>query len=779
MTDSKDGLGVGASLPRKEDARHLRGRGNFVTDIDIPGALEIAFVRTPVAHGRIRSIEKPAGHEDRVFTAEDLEGVKPIRSETAVPGFKPSEQWPLARDKVRFAGEAIAACLAPTRAEAEDLAEQVIVDIDPLDAVTNGVQARDGGAPLHDGWGDNIYVERTIEGGDIEQAISAAAVSVTRDYRLSRQATAAMEGRAVVALWDERLDELVLHLTCQSPHVYRVGIADILDLPEHRLRIIAPDMGGGFGGKNRLMAEEVVAAAIAQRLRQPVRWLEDRREHFLGATQAREHIYRVTAHADERGKILGIDAELIIDAGAYALWPTGPFMETGMAARNLPGPYVMDHLRVRTWTVATNKPPLGPYRGVARPGACFAIERTIDELAREMGRDPYDVRRENMTTAEMMPYETAGGMLFDNGDHRESVAKAADAVGAGDIAARKQAATAEGRRIGIGYASYSEQTAHGTAEWVARGTTIIPGYETATVRLMSDGTMQLLVGIHSHGQGMETTLAQIAHQELGVHPNDISVRFGDTSVSPFGMGTFASRSIVMAGGATATASRQLADKVTRIAAQLLQCDAADISLADGMAHGGGGEISLAEIGRIAHLRPEQLPDEVDPILDETAAYEPPQSTGVFSYSTHAAVVSVDPETGHVDLLDYAVAEDCGTIINPMIVDGQISGGVAQGIGTAMFEELAFDDFGNPLATTFADYLMPGPTEVPSIRIAHMITPAESTEYGMKGMGEGGAIAPPAAIANAVTDALADMGVSMCETPVTPARVLAAIKAARG
>ncbi len=777
MTDETTGFGVGARLPRKEDARFLRGRGTYVADVHVPGTMEVAFVRSPVGHGRLRGVDKPETGADRVFVADDLERIQAIRIVPDVPGFKPSDHWPLARDKVRFAGDCIAACIGETRGAAEDLAQTVGLDIEELPAVVEPLAARAPGAPLvHDDWGDNVYVQRDFDGGDLD-SVKDSPVVITRDYRMNRQSTVPMEGRAVLAHWDDRLDELVVYLTSQIPHIIRIGIAQTLGLPERQIHVISPDVGGGFGGKARLTPEEVVVCAIALRTRKPIRWVEDTREHLSAAVQAREHVYRVTAYANERGIVSGIDAELTVDGGAYALWHTGPFMETGMAARKLPGPYRIEHFRCRTWTVATNKPPLGVYRGVARPGACFAIERTIDEVARAVGRDPMAVRIDNLVTSEMMPYLSVCDMQFDNGDYPESVRRVAKLIDYDGIRARQGTGEPDGRLVGVGLASFTEQSGHGAEEWLRRRTPIIPGYETATARLGIDGTLVLLVAIHSHGQGMETTLAQIAHEELGIHPDDVVVRFGDTSVSPFGMGTFASRSIVMGGGAVANACIKIRDKMARIAAHLLQCDAAEVSFAGGEARGPSGSITLAEIGRIAHLRQEQLPDGMDPVLDETATYEPIESAGVFSYATHAAVVLVDPGTGAIELADYAVVEDCGTVVNPMIVDGQTHGGVVQGIGTAMFEETPYDAGGQPMATTFADYLLPGAADIPSIKIGHMVTPATLTKYGMKGMGEGGAIGPAAAIANALRDAFTASGAEFNETPLTPARVRAALDAA--
>jgi carbon-monoxide dehydrogenase large subunit len=772
-------FGVGASLQRKEDDRHLHGRGQFVADVKLPGLQDIAFVRSPHAHARIKGVSVPPDADGQVFSARDLPDLKPMRAVPQVPGFRPSGYPAFATDKVRYVGEVIAACVAPTRAEAEDLAAAVAVEYDVLPPVVDAAAAAKGSPVLvHESWADNLFIERTIQGGDIEVARREAEIVVQREYKLHRQASVPLEGRGVLAYLDRRLDELVVYTSTQVPHTIRLGLSEMLGIEERRIRVIAPDVGGGFGGKARLSQEEVAVAALALAVDHPVHWIEDRSEHFLAAIHCREHLYRMTAYADKRGRIVGLDAELIVDAGAYAMWPNGPFLETGMAARNLPGPYNIRHHRVKTFTVATNKSPIGPYRGVGRPGACFAIERTIDEVARAVGRDPLEVRVENMVGPDQMPYKSVTGMTFDNGDYPQCARMCADLLDLPAVRTRQKQGEPDGRLIGVGFAAYAEQTAHGCGEWVTRGAPFIPGYESCQARLMSDGSLVLMVGIQSHGQGLETTLAQVAHQELGIDPAKVSVRHGDTDIAPFGMGTIASRSMVMAGGAVARASRLLREKMLRIGAHLLQADPADVRWEDGAVAGPSGTVRLEEIARIAHLRMEQLPDGVDPLLEVTATYEPAIDTGVFSYATHAAVVAVDPLTGLIEVLDYGVAEDCGTVVNPMIVDGQIRGGVIQGIGTALYEEIPYDDQGQPLAATFADYLMPGAAEMPAIKIAHLHTPTPYTEYGMKGMGEGGAIGPPAAIANAVRDALGALGAELNETPMTPRRVLAAIRAAR-
>ncbi len=775
--------GVGASPLRKEDARHLAGKGRFVADLPVDNVLEAAILRSPVAHGRLDGVTPGRLAPGRsVFQASDFPDLRPIRAAPRVPGFKASDFPVFATGKVRYVGQPIGICLAPSRAEAEDIAQEVNLDIAALAPIIDSREAaKRKDILLHEAWRDNVYVEQLIEGGDMAAARAEAAISVTREFRLSRHGAVPLECRAALAVRDDRRDELVLYLSTQGPHVMRVGLAESLGIPERSLRVVSPDVGGGFGSKNRLMPEEIMVCAAALRTGRSVRWIEDRRENITTNNQAREHWYRLTAHAAPDGRLLGLEGELIVDAGAYSIWPSGPFMETGMAARNLPGPYQVPALRVDTWTVATNKPPLGPYRGVARPGACFAVERMLDEIARAAGRDPYEVRRENMVRPDQMPYTSIGGMRFDNGDYPTSLEKAAAAVSMGEVRETRAAADEDGRLVGIGFASFSEQTAHGTQEWKLRGTPVVPAFESATARMHADGTVELLVAIHSHGQGMETSLAQVACEELGLSIDKVSVRYGDTGISPYGNGTFASRSMVMAGGAAAKACRALAQRILRIGAHLLQLDEAKVVLRDQAVFGGEASVSIAEIARAAHIRQDLLPDGMLPTLEETGVYEPEITSGVFSYATHAAVVAVDPDTGEVEIRDYAVAEDCGTVVNPMIVDGQICGGVAQGVGTAMFEEIPFDDNGQPLATTFADYHLPGSTTLPRFRLAHMVTPALGTEYGMKGMGEGGAIAPPAAIANAVRDALLSGGIDagICETPLSPRRVRNAIARAGG
>ncbi|MEH2472953.1 carbon-monoxide dehydrogenase large subunit [Nitrobacteraceae bacterium AZCC 2161] len=779
--NSHDGPGrwIGASLLRKEDRRHLLGASTFVADVRIPGMQDIAFARSQLAHARVVSIEKPQGFENKVYTLADLGEIRCLDAGPELATFRTVPYPPLAGDRVRFVGQTVAACVAPTRAEAEDIAQEVLLTGENLPVVIDAVEAiKPGVATLFDGWQDNAFIHATIADGDIA-SVADAPVQMRRQFRMNRQAPAPLETRGVVAYWDERLDELVIYSSTQGPHLMRLGIAQTLGLPEHKLRVIAPDVGGGFGGKNRLMPEEIAVAAIAMKCGRPVRWIEDRREHLIASVHARDHYYDFTLYAERTGRVLGLKGELFVDAGAYSLWPSGPYMESSMAARNLPGPYRIEHLHVETHTVATNKAPLGPYRGVARPGACFAIERAMDELAHELGMDPVELRRINLVRASDMPYRTIGGLTLDTGDYPGALEAAVDMVDLPAIRARQKQGESDGRHIGVGFAVYTEQSGHGTIEWTKRKSRVVPGYESATVRMLPDGTVHIMVGILNHGQGLETSLAQVAAHELCIDPSQISIRHGDTNATPFGFGTFASRSIVFSGGAVARASSILADKLRKIGAHLLQSPVESVTLRDGAVHAGAASVPISEIARAGNIRPEMLPTDVSPGLEITATYEPPDSGGVFSYGVHAAVVAADPDTGVVEILQYAVAEDCGTMINPMIVDGQIIGGIAQGIGTALYEESPYDPSGEPLATTFGDYMMPCAPEIPRIDIRHFVSPAHNTLHGVKGMGEGGAIAPPATIANALSDAFRDIGAKFAETPMTPRRVSEAVARARG
>ena len=770
--------GVGASVLRKEDDRFLRGRGQYVADFRLTGAREVAFVRSTLAHGRIRNVSVPDEHKAAVFTAADLCNVKPIRASTALGGFKHSSEPILANGKVRYVGELVAMCVASSRAQAEDIAETIAVDYEELEPVVDMLAARQADAPLvHEEWGDNVFVEFSQDGA-IERVADAADIKVTREIRTARQCMFPMEGRGVVAQWHARLRFLTLITATQMPHVVQRGVAECLGLGDGSVRVISPDVGGGFGYKGLLCREEVALAWLAIRLGMPVRWLEDCREHLSASANCREHHYRITGYADRNGRLLALDCVATVDAGAYSVYPTSSALEAAQVASLLPGPYDFSLYRCRAAAVATNKCPILPYRGVARSGVCLAIEVIMDAIARQAGIEPYEVRLRNLVRPEQMPFENVTKKQFDGGDYPESLRRAVAAIGLAAIRDRQRSGESDGRLLGVGFSIFCEQGAMGTAVLADWGRPVVPGYEQASARLTADGNVEIRVGTHSHGQGHETTLAQVAHEILGIDLDRIKVLQGDTLYIPFSTGTWASRSMVMAGGAVAQASRMLAKRASRIGAWLLQADPADVRVAKGCVVGRGASVTLAEVARAWYLQPQNLPpDLAEGGLEVTTGYRPARDMGTFSYASHAALVAVDPGTGLVEILDYVVVEDGGKLVNPMIVDGQVHGGTAQGIGTCLLEAVPFDANGQPLASTMLDYLVPGASEVPDIRVLHMETPSPHTEFGMKGIGEGGAVGPPAAIVCAVNDALRPLGAEVHDLPLTPEQILNAIAAA--
>jgi carbon-monoxide dehydrogenase large subunit len=697
---------------------------------------------------------------------------------SGLPGFKASEQPVLAHDKVRHVGEPIAVCVAPTRAEAEDLAASIEVDFEELPAVVDMLAARAPGAPLlHEHWGDNVFLETVVE-DDLSAIRASAPIVVRRSFRTARQCMSPLEGRGVVATWDRRLEQLLVYSSTQLPHIVRTGLAECLGLDQGRLRVVAPDVGGGFGYKGILLAEEVVAGFLTRRLGHPVRWIEDRREQLTGNADCREHQYEVTAYAARDGKLLALEAEATVDAGAYSAYPFSACLEAAQVASILPGPYTMDAYRCRTWSAATNKPPILPFRGVARAGVCFAMELTLDAIARQAGLEPHEVRMRNLVPPEAMPFENITKKLFDSGDYPECLRRLVQAIDLPSIRARQATETGP-IRTGVGMAIFCEQAAHGTTVYAGWGIPMVPGFEQAVARLTPDGGLELRVGIQSHGQGLETTLAQVAHEVLGIDLDKIMVVHGDTAFTPYSTGTWGSRCAVMAGGAVATACRELAARIGPIGAHLLQEQVSAVRVGDGVVASATGSVTIEEVARTWYRRPQDLPASVDPGgLEVTSGYKPLRDSGTFSYAAHAAVVQVDTELGEVRIIDYVIVEDGGVLLNPMIVDGQVIGGTAQGIGTALYEEMPYDANGQPLAGTLAEYLLPGATEVPAPRIDHMETPSPISTFGQKGIGEGGAIGPPAAIANAVNDALHPLGVEITELPITPRRVLTALMAAR-
>ena len=772
------GHGIGASVLRKEDERFLRGHGQYVADFFIAGMREVAFVRSTLAHGRIRHIQVPQAHKHAVFSAKDLTAVKSIHAATTLSGCKHSSEPILATENVSYVGELVAMCIGSSRAEAEDIAASVVVDYEELEPVVDMLAARQPNTPLvHQEWGDNVFIEfiqDTTSAGAIDQIARSAPIKVTREIRTSRQCMVPIEGRGIVAHWDARLGYLTIVSATQMPHIVQRGVAECLGLHDGAIRVISPDVGGGFGYKGLLCREEVALAWLALRDRTPVRWVEDCRERLSANANCREHHYRLTAYADRDGRLLALDCAASVDAGAYSVYPISAVLEAAQVASLLPGPYDFQLYRCRSAAVATNKCP----RGVARSGVCLAMEVTMDAIARAAALEPYEVRLRNLVRPDQMPFCNVVKKEFDGGDYPQCLRRAVAAIDLAAVRERQRSAEPDARLTGAGFSIFCEQGAMGTDVLAGWGRPIVPGYEQATVRLTADGDIEIRVGTHSHGQGHETTLAQVAHEILGLDFAHIKVLQGDTLSSPFSTGTWGSRAMVMGGGAVAVACRALAERVNRIGAWLLQSDPADARVIDGKVEVRGASVTLREITRAWYLQPQNLPPDVDHGgLEVTMGYRPARDSGTFSYAAHAAVVAVDASTGEIEILDYVVVEDGGKLVNPMIVDGQVRGGTAQGIGTCLFEAMPFDARGQPLASSLLDYFLPSAIEVPNIRVLHMETPSPHTEFGIKGIGEGGAVGPPAAIVCAVNDALAGLGAEVHDLPLMPHRVLEAIAAA--
>ncbi len=776
--------GIGREVPRKEDQRLLRGQGKYVGDMRMPDMLEVAFVRSPVAHARIAGIEKPAGMEHLVYTMQDMAGVKPIVAASALPGFKVSAQYPLALDKVRHVGETVAVCIAPDRARAEDIANSVFVDYQDLPVMADMYGTLDSETRVHDEWNNNVFAETNVDRR--VQETNEEVVRVSRQLRMARQCMAPMEGRAVLCWWDTRTDQLIMYTAAQVPHINRTGLAECLGLDEGQVRVISPDVGGGFGYKGILLPEEICCAWLSMKLQRPIRWLEDRREQLSANANCREHGYDITVAVTREGRLAGIECDAVVDSGAYSSYPFSACLEAAQIGSILPGPYVMDSFVCRTRSAATNKPPILPYRGVARTGVCFALETMLDRAAREIGVEPYELRANSLVPAAAMPFNNITNKLFDSGDYTTCMMKAVEALDWKTWRARQRERHAGGKRVqkrlGLGLSVFCEQGAHGTSVYHGWGIPMVPGYEQCTARFTPDGILELRIGVHSHGQGLETSMAQVAHTVLGIDVAKVRVVHGDTGMTPYSTGTWGSRCAVMAGGAVGTACEQLAVRVKEIGAYLLNTDASQLVIEKGnVGIPGGDKVSLAEVAYTWYRAPQKLPvGSVNPGgLEVVGGYKMIPDGGTFSYACHACVVEVDTATGHVEFLDYAICEDGGVLLNPKIVEGQLFGGLAQGIGTALYEEMPFDSEGQPLASTLQDYLLPGAGEMPPLKLEHMETPSPNSKYGQKGIGEGGAIAPPAAIINAINDALHELGAEITECPANPRRVLEALdKAAK-
>lgn len=776
---------VGKRVRRKEDPRLLRGRGKFVADFEPEGVAHVAFLRSELAHATIDSINTEDAHQLpgvlAVYTWADLaDTVAPMVAESDAEGYSACPYHPLSDTKVRWAGEPIAAVVARDRYVAEDAVELIDVNFTDL-AVVNSIDAALAvdAAQIHRSVPNNIYNEfELLDKGDLEAVFKQADHRLELRLESQRVAPLPLEPRAIVADMPDPDGDLTVTVTHQAPHLHRTGLSRFLGIAERRIRVISPDVGGGFGSKLIVYPEDLVVCEAARRLRRPIKWVSDRREDLMSSMHGREQRHDIEVAFDSDGRLRAVNVEIWADNGANAPWPYTAALDSGQASENVPGPYDFDAYRRVARAVATNKPPMGPYRGVGRVMACFAIERAIDEIAATLKMDPLDVRERNVVTA--YPFRTPVGLEFESGSTFESIGAMRAHFDLARLRAEHAQARARGDYIGIGFAAAVEHNSLGPEEVSKKGIDIGLGYESGLVRVEPDGEVTVIVGTHGHGQGHETALSQLVSDALGLSLDDVTVRFGDTAIAPYGFGTWASRSMVYAGGAVLLAAADIRRKATQIAAAVLEAAPEDCSYRDGgvgVAGSPTATMSLADIARVAYHQGQRLPADMDPGLEATRRYRGPDP-GCFTNALHGVELRVDTDTGLIEFLRYVVVEDCGVMVNPLLVEGQLHGGVAQGIGHALLEEIAYDERGQPQATTLIDYLVPTAWDIPKIDVIHMESPSPHTLGAVKGMGEGGAINAPAAIANAVTDALSPLGVKVNRTPISPQWLLRQITSAR-
>ncbi len=773
MTDIIPGY-IGQSVPRREDRNLVLGQGQFVADIKLEGMVHVAIARSQLAHATIKSVELDAARAaDGVVLAlsgADLKDVLPPISGMQVaapkgwsdrmdPNIQIPDQTLLPPDKMRYVGEPYALVVAEDRYLAEDAAELIQADMEPLPPVTNAEAGLEEGAALvHDQLDRNTAATLHTTKGDGRAALEAAPHRLKRRFYHHRYAAMPMECRGVVADYDRRTDTLTIWSSTQIVHWVRREVATALGMAEDSIRVVAPHVGGGFGGKGHVYPEDILIAYLAKRLGRPVKWVEDRHEHILNAAHSRDNYYDIEVGYDDDGRISVIDNSFLVDSGAYS--PVGAAIAGNSVAHAL-GPYDIPHYEAHCIVVLTNRTPNAPYRGAGRPEVAFAIERTIDLVANERGLDPAEVRFRNMITAEQMPYTVGlpyrdGVMIeYDSGDYPKALRTAIDELGGLEaIRARQTEALKEGRYLGLGLGCYVE------------GTGIGP-FEGATVKIDPTGKIMVATGACPQGQGHETAFAQVAADIWGVPLEDVVVTVADTSHVTMGYGTIASRSAVTASGAIKDSSDKVKEKVFAIAANVLEASESDLELRDGKVGVKGVpdmSMTLREVARAAAPGwANQRPEGVEAGLEGTAYYEPPTVT--WAYAANAAIVEIDTDTGQVEIERYVEVHDAGTLINPGMADGQVKGGLVQGLGGALFEELAYDEQGQLLTGSFMDYLLPTASDVPPITVIHQETPSPRNAFGFKGLGEGGCIAPPVVIANAVCDALRPFKAELNSTPV--------------
>jgi len=765
----------GARVPRLEDPRLLTGQGSYTDDFHLPGMLEAAFVRSPHSHARINGIDTSAAltHEGvvAVYTTADLpEHLRDTTVPFQVPNpaiSQPFQQRLLEDREVCFAGEPIALVVADTRYNAEDAATLVEVDYDILPGAADCKSALEDGAPLcHSDSPNNEGAKYTVGYGDLDAAFANAHLTHREEYWIHRGGGFAIENRAVVAEYDELDDMLTIWSATQSPFLVKQNVVDMLGWESDKVRVIAPDVGGGFGPKTVYYVEEALIPVIARDLGRPVKWIEDRRENFLATNMERDQYWDMEIAVDADGMLFGVRGRMIHDTGAYMPWG---IISPYISATTLPGPYVLPAYELETRVALTNKVAVTPVRGAGRPQAVFAMERLMDRAADKLGIDRAEIRRRNLIPTEEMPYalglifRDGKPMTYDSGDYPKCQAEALRLGDYDGFRARQETARAEGRHIGIGIANYVEGTGLGP-------------FEGATVRIQPSGRICIYTGGGDSGQGHWTTLAQVCADKFGVGVEDIDVQKGDTGKIASGVGTFASRIAVNAGSSVHLASNEVREKAIKVAAHMLEAAEEDMDIEDGrvVVKGSDLSVSLSDIARAVQGMPGfSLPGGVEPGLEATHYFSPSQSS--YCNGTAVVEVEVDPDTGHVDILNYSMAHDSGTLINPFVVDGQVQGAVAQGVGNALLEWMVYDDNANPVSATFAEYLLPSAPETPNVAVTHVESPTPINPLGVKGAGEGGTIPAAAAIIAAIEDALSPWSVEIAGAPITPSMIVEKVR----
>ena len=773
---------VGQAIKRKEDPRMITGRANYTDDISLPGMLHAAVVRSPEAHAAIVSIDKSAAEQRSgvvaVLTGEDMapdfaQGL-PMAWDPPGVEINTPDHWPLKRGEVKHVGDPVAVVVAVDRYLAVDAAEDVIVEYDPKPVVVDPEAALEDGAPLvWEQFGTNKTHEWAVGGGDIAAALDAADVVVEQRVPNHRTSGAPIEARA--AIGEPRGESLALYSTTQIPHIARLLLAGMLDMAEDKLRVVAPDVGGGFGAKLQVYGEEALVLALARRLGRPVKWTESRSEHMTTSHHGRDQIAYVTLGAKSDGTLTGLKVRIVADLGAYMQLLTPFIPELGFPVMG--GCYRFDAIDIHFTGVFTNKMCTDAIRGAGRPEATYWIELTMDKLARELGMDKLELRRKNFIPKEEFPYETKLGIVYDSGDYHGSLDKLLENFDL-DAFRREQAELREqGIHRGVGFSTWVEVCGLAPSRAVGpQGVGLQAAFwESAMVRVHPSGSATVYTGASPHGQGLDTSFAQIAADRLGIDPEHVDVLHGDTDQGPWGWGTYGSRSLSVGGEAVAKAAEKVQQKAKRICAALLEASPDDIELADGKFQVRGSpdkSKTMAELAFAAHVPPQELPAEIEPGLEENSFYDP--ENFVFPFGAHACIVDVDAETGKVKVVRYVCVDDCGPAINPMLIDGQVHGGIVHAIGQALYEQIVYDEDGQLVTGTFVDYALPTAAEVPSFETDRTETPSPVNSLGVKGVGEAGTIAATPAVTAAVIDALQPFGVDWIDMPLTPMRVWNAI-----